>query len=505
MSRQAWRDLDLGLELDFQFAGVDDTGAASALAPVFQEMAALESGAMANRDEGRQVGHYWLRAPALAPGEFGDQIVGVRELCRTLAAAIHAERRFETALVLGVGGSALGPQLVADALAEPDDRLAVRFLDNTDPDGMARVLGRLDLDTTLVVCISKSGGTPETRNALVETQAAFDRAGVAFAPQAIAVTGEGSRLWTEAETWRARVPMWDWIGGRTSVTSAVGLLPAFLQGIDVDGLLEGAARMDVLTRGHDYATNPAARMAWAWHQLSGAGKNRRALVMLPYRDRLVLLSRYLQQLVMESVGKRYDRDGNEVRAGLTVYGNKGSTDQHAYVQQLRDGPDDHVVTFVHVLDDGWYGAEDVEPGVDSGDYLQGLFLGTRRALHESGHPSITLSLRQLDAVRLGAVIALYERAVGLFAALINVNAYDQPGVEAGKRAAGEVLALKPVLLAALAEGPATAAELLSRAGREADAHELAAAQALLWRLAVNERGVFVEPGESAAHDRFGAP
>ncbi len=504
MGRQAWRDLGLGVDLDFQFAGVDDVGAASALAPVFQEMDALEAGAIANRDEGRQVGHYWLRTPDLAPDGRGEEIVRVRELCRTLAASIHAERRFETALVLGIGGSALGPQLVADALAEPDDRLAVRFLDNTDPDGMARVLGRLDLDTTLVVCISKSGGTPETRNALIETKAAFDRAGVAFAPQAIAVTGEGSGLWTDAEAWRARVPMWDWIGGRTSVTSAVGLLPAFLQGIDADGLLEGASRMDAHTRSHDYETNPAARLAWSWYQLSGAGKNRRALVMLPYRDRLLLLSRYLQQLVMESVGKRYDRDGTEVCAGLTVYGNKGSTDQHAYVQQLRDGPDDHVVTFVQVLDDGWYGAEDVEPGVDSGDYLQGLLLGTRRALHESGHPSITLSLRQLDAVRLGAVIALHERAVGLFAALINVNAYDQPGVEAGKRAAGDVLALKPLLLTALADGPGTAADLLRRAGRGADVHELAAAQGLLWRLSVNERGVAVEAGPDSSSDRFSA-
>ncbi|MSQ00859.1 MAG: glucose-6-phosphate isomerase [Myxococcales bacterium] len=504
MGRQAWRDLGLGLELDFQFSGVDDAGAERALAPVFQEMDALEAGAIANRDEGRQVGHYWLRAPELAPEGRGEDIVRVRELCRRLAAAVHAEGRFDTALVLGIGGSALGPQLVADALGEPDDQLAVRFIDNTDPDGMARVLGRLDLDTTIVVCISKSGGTAETRNALIETRAAFDRAGVAFAPQAIAVTGEGSRLWNEAQTWRARVPMWDWIGGRTSVTSAVGLLPAFLQGVDVDGILEGAARMDAHTRSHDFAANPAARLAWSWAQLSGAGKNLRALVMLPYRDRLVLLSRYLQQLVMESVGKRHDRDGAEVNAGLTVYGNKGSTDQHAYVQQLRDGPDDHVVTFVQVLDDGWYGAEDVEPGADSGDYLQGLFLGTRRALHQSGHPSITLSLRQLDAVRLGAVIALHERAVGLFAGLINVNAYDQPGVEAGKLAAGAVLALKPLLLAALAKAPGTAIELLARSGREPDAHELAAAQALLWRLSVNERGVSVEPGSNADADRFSA-
>ena len=497
-----WRDLELGFTVDLGFSGVNEAGAPTALAPAFEAMAAIERGAVANVDEGRAVGHYWLRAPELAPDGLGADIVRVREECRALATAIHVERRFRTLLVLGIGGSALGPQLVADALSEPHDRMRVVFVDNTDPDGFARIVGLLDLSETLVLCISKSGATPETRNALVETEAAFLRAELPFEPQAIAITGVGSVLWERAAGWRARLPMWDWVGGRTSVTSAVGLLPAFLQGVDVDALLAGAAAMDACTRRPDYATNPAARLAWAWHELSGAGRNTRAMVLLHYRDRLVLLSRYLQQLVMESVGKTLDRAGRPVHTGLTVYGNKGSTDQHAYVQQLRDGPDDHFVVFVAVQDDGWYGASDVEPGVDSGDYLQGLFLGTRQALHGAGHPSITLTLSQLDAFRLGAVIALHERAVGLFAELINVNAYHQPGVEAGKKAAAQVLALKPKLLAALEAGEATAGELLERAGMEDAASTRANAHAILWRLAANERGVAVVPGDTASADRF---
>ena len=498
MPTSTWRNLDLGMWLDFGDAPHPPPGDFSA---AFAAMQALEGGAIANLDEGRQVGHYWLRSPELAPDGYGAEIVRAREACRDLAAAVHREGRLRTVLVLGVGGSALGPQLVADALSEPDDRMAVRFLDNTDPDGIARMLGSLDLRETLVVCISKSGGTPETRNALIETKAAFERAEVPFSPQAIAISGEGSALWNDAADWRARVPMWDWVGGRTSVTSAVGLLPAFLQGIDVDALLSGAAEMDALTRVPDPAAKPAARLAWAWFALSGAGRNTRAMVMLPYRDRLVLLSKYLQQLVMESVGKRLDRSGAEVRVGLTVYGNKGSTDQHAYVQQLRDGPDDHFVTFIHVLDDGWYGGCDVEPGIDAGDTLQGLYLGTRRALREAGHPSLTLTLHSLDTVRLGAVIALYERAVGLFAELVNVNAYHQPGVEAGKKAAAGILALKPKLLAALAEGPGTSAELLARLGDQGDS-ALTAAHSLLWRLAINERGVAVEAGNAPEEDVF---
>jgi len=157
-----------------------------------------------------------------------------------------------------------------------------------------------------------------------------------------------------------------------------------------------------------------------------------------------------------------------------------------------------------VLDDGYYGGEDVAPGVDAGDYLQGLLLGTRRALHEAGHPSLTLTLRQVDAFRLGAVIALYERAVGLFAELIDVNAYHQPGVEAGKTAASAVLAMKPRLLESLGQGSGTAAELSARAGLPADVHTHAAAAALLARLAQNERGVRVTPGATGADDVFSA-
>jgi glucose-6-phosphate isomerase len=387
--------------------------------------------------------------------------------------------------------------LLADALGEPHDRMRVLFLDNTDPEGIARVVGPLDLEETVVVCISKSGGTPETRNALVEVRAAYERAGVDFAARAIAVSGEGSQLWNSAERWRARLPMWDWVGGRTSLMSAVGLVPMLLQGIDADALLAGAAAMDAHTRRPALAENPAARLAWIWYRLTG-GKNARAMVVLPYRDRLVLMSKYLQQLVMESLGKTLDRKGNVVHSGLTVYGNKGSTDQHAYVQQLRDGPDDHFVTFIATLDDGYPGQVEVEPGVECGDYLQGLLLGTRRALAEAGHPSIVVSLRQLDAFHLGALLALYERAVGLYAELVDVNAYHQPGVEAGKRAAAAVIALKAPLLAALEDEALTASQLAASVGSA----DVATIHAVLWRLAVNERGVAVEAGNSPADDRF---
>ena len=499
-SQAMWRDLAMGVALDWSDAKLSAASWAERegqLRRALGAMAALEAGASANADEGRMVGHYWLRLPELAPAELGPEIVRAREACRSLAAAVHGDKSFSNVLILGIGGSALGPQLVADALGEPHDPLRILFLDNTDPDGIARVLGPLDLRATLVVCISKSGGTPETRNALVEAQAAYGRAGVDFASHAVAISGEGSKLWKNAEKWRARVPMWDWVGGRTSILSTVGLLPMFLQGIDADAMLAGAATMDAATRNPDPARNPAARLAWAWHVLTD-GKNQRAMVVLPYRDRLVLMSKYLQQLVMESLGKTLDRKGNVVHSGLTVFGNKGSTDQHAYVQQLRDGPDDHFVTFVAVQDDGYYGQVEVEPGIESGDYLQGLLMGTRKALRETGHPSLTITLSTVDAFRIGALIALFERAVGIYAELVDVNAYHQPGVEAGKKAASDFLAIKAPLLDALSAKPESAAALSARA----NVADVAAAHALLWRLAVNERGVAVTAGNTAAEDAF---
>jgi len=292
--------------------------------------------------------------------------------------------------------------------------------------------------------------------------------GLDFARHAVAITGAGSALEKEAKDWLARFPMWDWVGGRTSEFSAVGLLPAALQGLDIDALLAGAAACDDVTRSHDTKKNPAALMALMWHQATG-GKGSKDLVVLPYKDRLLLFSRYLQQLIMESLGKRLDLQGNRVDQGISVYGNKGSTDQHAYVQQLRDGVPNFFVTFVRVLEEGGSGVA-VEPGVTAGDYLHGFLLGTRQALFENDRPSMTLTIRRVDARAIGVLIALFERAVGFYATLVNINAYHQPGVEAGKKAAAAVLQLQAEVAGSLGVQPRTSVEIAATLGK-ADAVE----------------------------------
>lgn len=470
---------ELGLTLDISrmnFAADFFKQMEPSMQQAFTAMVALEQGALANPDEGRMVGHYWLRAPELAPTpDMTTEIDFTIRAIAEFAADVHEGvfnavdgRQFSRLLIIGIGGSALGPQFVADALSGPGDLMRPCFLDNTDPDGMERVLGELGarLGETLTIVISKSGGTKETRNAMLETMAAYRRQDLDFARHAVAITGSGSELDDLAleQGWLARFPMWDWVGGRTSITSAVGLLPAALQGLDIDALLAGARRCDSLTRVPETLKNPAALLALMWYYGS-AGNGSRDMVVLPYKDRLLLFSRYLQQLIMESIGKEKDCAGRIVHQGLSVYGNKGSTDQHAYVQQLREGVNNFFVTFIEVLKERSGEPLMVEPGVTSGDYLAGFLQGTREALSEAGRESLTITVEKLDAQTVGALIALYERAVGFYASLVGINAYHQPGVEAGKKAAGQVLSLQKTVLSLLAASP----------GKEFTAQAIAAA------------------------------
>lgn len=477
-----------------------------AMRKAYEAMDALEKGAIANPDEKRMVGHYWLRAPERAPTpEIAKEIRDCVASIKAFAADVHAGKikppraaKFTQVLSIGIGGSALGPEFVADALSQPGrDRMSLHFIDNTDPDGMARVLATLEgkLAETLVLVMSKSGGTPEPHNGMTVTAAAYKAAGLDFAPHAVAVTMPGSHLDKQAvgEKWLARFPMFDWVGGRTSEMSSVGLVPGALQGVDVDAMLAGAAACDEVTRRHETRHNPAALLALMWYHATG-GKGQKDMVVLPYKDRLLLFSRYLQQLVMESLGKRLDLDGKRVDQGISVYGNKGSTDQHAYVQQLRDGVNNFFVTFIRVLESGGKPVE-IQPGIGAGDYLHGFLLGTRAALFDNDRQSVTISVRRVDARTIGILIALFERAVGFYGSLVNINAYHQPGVEAGKKAAAAVLELQSKIAAALSSTPRTAEQVAQTIGA-ADAVETV--YLVLEHLAANKRARIVHAAEPGA-------
>ncbi|MEH2183765.1 glucose-6-phosphate isomerase [Nostoc sp.] len=495
----------LGLYLDVSRMRFDDAFVDS-LQPkfdkAFADMAQLEKGAIANPDENRMVGHYWLRNPDLAPTpELTQEIVQTLEQIEAFAekvqtGAIHPPRasRFTDIISIGIGGSALGPQFVAEALAPDFPPLKIHFIDNNDPAGIDRVLNHLrnSLASTLVLVISKSGGTPEPRNGMIEVKKAYAGHNLEFAQYAVAITSVDSNLdkLAKDEGWLARFPMYDWVGGRTSEMSAVGLVPAALQSIDVRAMLDGAKEMDDATRVPDVKNNPAALLALSWY-FAGNGKGEKDMVVLPYKDSLFLFSRYLQQLVMESLGKEKDLDGNVVHQGIAVYGNKGSTDQHAYVQQLREGVANFFVTFIEVLEDRQGPSTEIDPGVTTGDYLSGFLQGTRQALYENHRDSITVTIPQVNPRIVGALIALYDRAVGLYGSLVNVNAYHQPGVEAGKKAAASILDLQTRVVAVLQKEktPLTLDELAEKAGAS---DQVEAIYKILRHIHANQRGVVLQ-------------
>src|SRR4051812_10590844 len=220
---------DLGVSIDvsrMRFADNFFQEMQPRIQAAFAAMRELEAGKIANPDEGRMVGHYWLRNSELAPtAELRSEIEKTKNRIVDFAAAVHSGKikatngeLFRHLLLVGIGGSALGPQFFSEALAQPNDPLTIAFLDNTDPDGFDRVFDRIgeELRQTLVIVISKSGGTKETRNGMVETETRFRRLNIPFGRQAVAVTGVDSDLdrYAISGGWLDRFPMHDWIGGR---------------------------------------------------------------------------------------------------------------------------------------------------------------------------------------------------------------------------------------------------------------------------------------------------
>lgn len=436
------------------FAGMDFqddalAGMSKRFESVHAEMKKIEAGEIKNPDENRKVTHFTDRAIYTNSSEFADVEEFVEQL-RSGAITGATDEKFEYALINGIGGSALGPQLVQMAIngpywnelsdAQRRGYLKVYFLDNTDTAGAADALEVCDLAKTLVVNISKSGGTQETKNNMIDCMNAYRAAGLDFAKHSCAITMRDSELDQLARSgnWLRVFEMAESIGGRTSVTSIVGHLPAALAGVDFRAFLAGACHMDNLTREADLLKNPAYMLSAMWY-LAGNGKGDRNMVIVPYSDRLILMSRYLQQLVMESLGKELDLDGNTVHQGLNVFGNKGGTDAHAFIQQLNDGRNDFFITFIEVLRDR--AKVDIAPGVGMGDFLHGFMTGLSNALRGKGRSVIEMRMDDVNEFNLGMLIAIYERAVAAYAELIHINAFHQPGVQAYKLASKSVIKL----------------------------------------------------------------
>ncbi len=414
-----------------------------------KEMLKIEAGEIKNPDENRKVTHFTDRIDYTNTTLFLE-IENFVEDIRTGNIKSGTDKKFESVVINGIGGSALGPQLVQFAINSPywnelnDEKkngyLKIYFTDNTDTIGVSDILNVVDLETTLILSISKSGGTQETKNNIIAFKQAYNKLGLDFSKYACAITMKSSILdgIASQECWVKVFEMAESIGGRTSETSVVGHLPAALTGIKFKELIAGACYMDQWTREQNVKDNPAYLLAAMWY-MAGQGKGNKNMVIVPYSDRLVLMSKYLQQLVMESVGKETDLDGNIVHQGLSVFGNKGGTDAHAFIQQLNDGRNDFFITFIEVLKDSLN--IPIDKGVSMGDYLHGFQAGLSAALLDKGRQVISISINEVNEFNLGMIIALYERAVAVYAELINVNAFHQPGVQSYKLASKTIIDL----------------------------------------------------------------
>ena len=362
---------------------------------------------------------------------------------------------FEDVVVLGIGGSGLGAVAVRDALLGPfwnersdDDRdhfPRLHVLDNPDPVTLQRLFDRLDLGKVLFNVVSKSGSTAETMAQYLVARARVEGAvGESHARGHFLFTTDPSkgalRQIADAEG-IPTAPVPENVGGRFSVLSPVGLLPAAICGVDVDALAEGAAWMERRCASDGLSSNPAGILATLLHA-ADTEQGRPIHVLMPYADRLRSVALWFQQLWAESLGKARTLDGEARPTGPTPVAAVGATDQHSLLQLFMEGPQDKVVLFVSVEDPG----TDVtiprrHPGIPALSYLGGHTLGallaaerraTAEALRREGRPNATFILPRVDARGLGALFMLLEIATVYAGALYGVDPLDQPGVELGK-------------------------------------------------------------------------
>ena len=395
-----------------------------------------------NRGKGMQG---WMDSPYNQQ----DVVARIKEVAKRI------QNECETFVVLGIGGSALGPIAVFNALKHlyynelpRSVRKAPKFyvLDNVDPERISALLDVIDLNTTIFNVITKSGATSETMSQyLVVMDMLNKKFGRKAREHVIATTSESRgnliKLATEEGYETFYIP--DGVGGRFSELCPVGLLPAAVVGIDIEELLLGAREMDQLCQNNtSIDKNPALAMALLQHLSIKQGKN--VSVMMPYADSLKYVADWYCQLWGESLGKEKDVDGNLVNVGQTPLKCLGATDQHSLIQLFNEGPYDKVITFLEVANyrtDIFIPAGcDKVPDVNflcnntMGTLLSNELYATKYALTKRGRSNFTITLDKVDEYHVGALLYMLQMQTAYIGVMLNINAYNQPGVEGGKNA-----------------------------------------------------------------------
>jgi glucose-6-phosphate isomerase len=371
------------------------------------------------------------------------------EAKRIMAWARKMRGSFDTLVVLGIGGSALGNIAVQNALRTPywnqlerKDRkgwLRLYVLDNVDPRWTADLLQILDLKKTLFNVISKSGTTAEIlSNYFIFRKAVEKAVGPKKASKHFVITTDAKKGYLRELATREKMESFvvpDNVGGRFSVLTPVGLVSAALTGVDIVKLLEGARAMSERCQGslHD---NPAALYAavqYLYYQ-----KGVKLSVLMPYSQNYFRVADWYRQLWAESLGKKLDRSGKIVHHGPTPINALGVTDQHSQAQLYMEGPYDKIISFISVEN---FRRQAPIPSVDKSHYLSGHSLnellraeeqGTRAALTKAQKPNLRISVSDVSEESLGELFFFFEMAVAYMGELLNINAFDQPGVELAK-------------------------------------------------------------------------
>lgn len=439
-------------------------------ADVPEKIRSLFDGAMVNASEARPALHTALRSDLSASATANaarQQAVEVQARMRAMVSGLEASPVTDV-INVGIGGSDLGPRLAVDALRDfSTGRFAMHFLNNADAGATSHLMRRLDPATTAVVLVSKSFGTEET---LLNGRLLRDWQGDgAYFHAVTAKPGKAAEFGVPADR---ILPMWDWVGGRYSLWSAVGFVLALSIGVDrFQQLLDGAALMDAHVIGEPTQSNLAVL-----HALMAVW-NRNALnldtqAILPYDDRLALLPSYLQQLVMESLGKSVRADGSPavLATSPVIWGGPGTSSQHSFFQSLHQGADTVPADLIGV-------ARPAHSFKASQDVLLSHLLAQGEALangaadadpqkaYPGNRPSTFLMLDTLDPRSLGALLAMYEHSVYVQSVIWGINAFDQWGVELGKRIASSLLPAVASGDATLATDPVTR-ELLAEITRQ---------------------------------------
>lgn len=345
-------------------------------------------------------------------------------------------------VVLGIGGSALGPIAVYQALDKGTTGIDFKVFDNVDPETLKRTFESLDIEKTMFNVVTKSGKTSETMAQLMTAADMIHSRGLKLSDHIIATTDKENgnlALIAKKEGLKTFVIPAD-VGGRFSELSPVGLLPAAVCGFDIRKMLEGASYMDKVCSKQD--KNPAAMFALL--QVLGMEKGMNISVMLPYADSLKYVSDWYAQLWAESLGKRLDTDGNDVFVGQTPVKALGATDQHSQVQLYVEGPFDKITTFLKVekfreeleIPAAFEYVDDISflAGKTFGELINAECTATQYALTVAGRPNIEIRLSEVDEFSVGALLYFFEMAVSFAGEMLGINSFDQPGVEQGKLA-----------------------------------------------------------------------